>query len=423
MRFTDLSQWLRWQEGLHPSTIDLGLERVADTLRRLGWQQPQYPVITVGGTNGKGSSVALLESILLQAGYRVGCFTSPHLRRYNERITLDRQPVSDSALIAAFERIDAARGSQTLTFFEFNTLAALLCFASQPLDAVILEVGMGGRLDAVNVVDADVALVSSIALDHCQWLGADVESIGREKAGIFRPGRPAVLGSRDMPRSISRVAAQIGAQPLQLGVAYDYRRGEHDWEWCNANGVLAGLPPPALRGEVQFANAAAVLAVLDCLRARLPVPRNALDAGLRGVQLAGRFQQLASRPDWIVDVAHNPAAAHTLAAQLMQHQPPGRTFAVASMLGDKDIEGIAAALHGRIDAWIVGGLPGERAVAPARVAQRLGEGGANVIATAPDIAGACELARQLAGPADRVIAFGSFLTVAEVLDWFDTHRP
>jgi dihydrofolate synthase/folylpolyglutamate synthase len=419
MRFTDLSQWLHWQESLHPNAIDLGLQRVTETLQQLGWQRPRCPVITVGGTNGKGSSVALLESILLQAGYRVGAFTSPHLRRYNERITLDRQPVSDAALMTAFERIDAARGAQTLTFFEFNTLAALLCFENAPLDAVILEVGMGGRLDAVNVVDADVALVSSIALDHCQWLGADLASIGREKAGIFRAGRPAVFGSREMPHSIAEVAAQTGAQLLRLGVAFDYRRGEHDWEWFNAGIMLAGLPPPALMGEVQFANAAAVLAVLDCLRTRLPVPRSALDAGLRGVQLTGRFQRLASRPDWIVDVAHNPAAAHTLALQLAQQPPQGRTFAVASMLGDKDIEGMAAALRGRIDAWIVGGLPGERAVPAASVARRLSEAGADVIATVPDIAAACEVAQQQAGPADRVIAFGSFLTVAEVLDWFE----
>jgi dihydrofolate synthase/folylpolyglutamate synthase len=419
MRFTDLSQWLRWQEALHPNAIDLGLQRVTNTLQRLGWQRPQCPVIIVGGTNGKGSSVALLESILLQAGYRVGCFTSPHLRTYNERITLDRQPVSDAALMAAFERIDAARQPETLTFFEFNTLAALLCFESQQLDAVILEVGMGGRLDAVNVVDADVALVSSIGLDHCGWLGADLESIGREKAGIFRAGRPAVFGSRDMPDSISQVAQQLGAQLLQLGVAFDYRRGERDWEWFNGVTRHAGLPPPALVGEVQFANAAAALTVLDRLHSRLPVPRSAIDAGLQRVQLAGRFQRLAGTPDWIVDVAHNPAAAHTLAAQLAEQPPAGRTLAVTSMLGDKDIEGIAGALRGCIDGWIVGGLRGERAVPARDVARRLAAGGAHILAQAPSVAEACEVARQLAVPQDRIVAFGSFLTVAEVLDWFD----
>jgi dihydrofolate synthase/folylpolyglutamate synthase len=422
MRFTDLSQWLRWQETLHPNSIDLGLERVSSTLQRLCWRRPHCPVITVGGTNGKGSSVALLESILLQAGYHVGCFTSPHLRTYNERITLDHRPVSDAMLLAAFERIDAARELHTLTFFEFNTLAALLCFDSQPLDAVILEVGMGGRLDAVNVVDADVALVSSIALDHCQWLGSDLEAIGREKAGIFRAGRPAVFGSRDMPRSIAQVAEQSGAQLLQLGAAFDYQRGEREWQWFNGVTQHAGLPPPALLGEVQFANAAAALAALDCLRHRLPVPRSAIDAGLQGVRLIGRFQRLASMPDWIVDVAHNPAAACTLAEQLAQQPTAGRTLAVAGMLGDKDIEGMAAALRGRIDGWIVGGLRGERAIPAQGVAQRLAAGGAHILDTAPSIAQACDVAHRLAAPLDRVIGFGSFLTVAEVLDWFDARR-
>jgi dihydrofolate synthase / folylpolyglutamate synthase len=422
MRFTDLSQWLGWQEQLHPNSIDLGLQRVSSTLQSLGWQRPRCPVITVGGTNGKGSSVALLESILLQAGYRVGSFTSPHLRTYNERITLDRRPVSDAALMTAFERIDAARGAHTLTFFEFNTLAALLCFESPPLDAIILEVGMGGRLDAVNVVDADVALVSSIALDHCQWLGADVESIGREKAGIFRTGRPAVFGARDMPRSIAEVAEQLGAPLLQLGVSFDYRCSGREWQWLSGATQYAGLPSPALVGEVQFANAAAVLAVLDCLRARLPVSRAAIDAGLQGVQLTGRFQRLAQAPDWIVDVAHNPASAYTLAQQLGQQFTAGRTWAVAGMLGDKDVEGIARALHGRIDGWIVGGLQGERAIAAQDLARRLAAGGAHILDVANSIAAACEMAHQRAAPADRIIGFGSFLTVAAVLDWFDARR-
>jgi dihydrofolate synthase/folylpolyglutamate synthase len=422
MRFPDLAQWLRWQEGLHPNAIDLGLQRVTNTLQRLGWRRPHCPVITVGGTNGKGSSVALLESMLTCAGYRVGCFTSPHLRSYNERIKCNGRQVSNAVLMEAFARIDAARQPDTLTFFEFNTLAALLCFEREPLDAVILEVGMGGRLDAVNVVDADVALVSSIALDHCQWLGSDVQAIGREKAGIFRGGRPAVFGSREMPRSIAEVAQQVGAQLLQLGVDFDYQRREHDWDWFNGVRRFEGLPPPALAGEVQFANAAAVLAVLDCLRERLPMPPGALEHGLREVTLPGRFQRLGSAPEWIVDVAHNPAAAQTLAAQLAEQRTCGKTLAVASMLGDKDIEGIARMLHGRIDAWIVGGLRGERAAPVEEVARRLQAGGAHVVAAVPSITQACETAQQQAAASDRIIAFGSFLTVAEVMDWFDTCR-
>jgi dihydrofolate synthase / folylpolyglutamate synthase len=421
MRFTHLSHWLRWQEGLHPNAIDLGLERVANTLRNLGWQRPRCPVITVGGTNGKGSSVALLESLLAQGGYRVGCFTSPHLRSYNERITLAGEQVSDAALMAAFERIDAARGRDSLTFFEFNTLAALLIFESAQLDAIVLEVGLGGRLDAVNVVDADAALVSSIALDHCQWLGTDLDSIGREKAGIFRSGRPAIFGSRHMPASIAQVASEVGAQLLRLGVDFDYRCAERDWQWHNARTRHAALPPPALAGGIQFDNAAAVLAVLDALHPRLPLQRAAIDRGLRNVRLAGRFQRFDARPEWIVDVAHNPAAAHTLAALLTQHPCAGRTIAVASILADKDIEGIAAALHGRIDAWMVAGLGGERALPAEAVAQRLEAGGARIAAILPTVAEACMAARKLAVAEDRVIVFGSFLTVAAALDWIDAN--
>jgi dihydrofolate synthase / folylpolyglutamate synthase len=420
MRFTQLSDWLRWQEGLHPSAIELGLERVAATLHRLQWQAPLCPVITVAGTNGKGSSVALLESMLSSGGYRVGCFTSPHLLSYNERITLAGHPVSDATLMTAFDRIDAARGTNTLTFFEFNTLAALLTFQSAALDAIILEVGLGGRLDAVNVVDADVALVTSIALDHCQWLGGDVESIGREKAGVFRAARPAVYGARQMPASMQQVAGELGTPLLQLGVDFDYRRGETDWDWYSSRTRHGALPNPALVGEVQFENASAVIAVLECLQSRLPLPRAALEAGLRRVKLAGRFQRLGSEPEWIVDVAHNPAAAHTLAAQLRERSCRGRTLAVCSILGDKDIEGIAEALAGCVDGWIVGGLGGVRALTAESVAQRLQRGGAKVLAIVPTVAEACEIAQSVATVADRVVGLGSFLTVAAVLEWFDT---
>src|SRR5687768_17411660 len=219
-----LSEWLRWQETLHPSAIDLGLDRMHRTLARLGWQQPRCPVITVGGTNGKGSTVALASRILAEAGYRVGTFTSPHLLRYNERIVLDGREISDESLVAAFERIDAARGEDTLTFFEFNTLAALLIFDTACVDAIVLEVGLGGRLDSVNAVDADDAVVTSIALDHCDWLGPDVESIGREKAGIFRAGKPAIFGSRQMPASIAAAAQALGTPLYRLGQDFDWRR-------------------------------------------------------------------------------------------------------------------------------------------------------------------------------------------------------
>lgn len=424
MRFARLADWLSWQETLHPQAIDLGLERLQRTLARLGWRRPACPVITVGGTNGKGSCVALLCHILRSADYRVGTFTSPHLIRYNERIAIDGREISDASLIAAFERIDAARGDETLTFFEFNTLAALLVMETANLDAIVLEVGLGGRLDAVNVVDADVALVTSIALDHCDWLGPDVETIGAEKAGIFRSERPAVFGSRAMPESIRRRAQALDSDLLQLGVDFGFERSADRWAWWSARGAtrIENLPFPGLFGNAQFDNAAAVLQVLDSLSARLPVSRSALESGLRAVRLAGRFQVVSEHPQWILDVAHNPAAAATLAGQLRLEGKRRRTLAVCGILGDKDIEAIAAELRGSFDEWIVAGLSGARAVAPDELAARLRNEGAEVVATAASVAAACEIARGRATAEDRIVVFGSFLTVGPALEWLQREQ-
>lgn len=418
MRFTRLSDWLSWQETLHPNAIDLGLDRLRRTLGALGWRRPSCPIVTIAGTNGKGSSVALLTRILSEAGYRVGTFTSPHLLEYNERITIAERPISDASLIAAFERIDAARGADTLTFFEFNTLAALLIFETAGLDAIVLEVGMGGRLDAVNVVDADAALVTSIALDHCEWLGSDLEAIGREKAGIFRPSRPAVLGSRSLPKSIFETADALGSRVLWLGREFDYVRQGARWSWRGLQQRWDDLPPPSLIGDIQYDNASAVLALLESLSGRLPVDRSAIERGLTSTRLIGRFQVVPDRGfEWILDVAHNPAAAHSLAAQLDGRAARGRTLAVCGMLGDKDIEGVAAELSGRFDAWIVGGLTGARAIAPEQIAARLRSAGAAVSEVAPDIVEACRRAERMAASGDRVVVFGSFLAVAPVLEW------
>jgi dihydrofolate synthase / folylpolyglutamate synthase len=415
-----LSQWLSWQETLHPSAIDLGLERLCRTLGRLQWQRPACPVISVGGTNGKGSTVALTTRILAAAGYRVGTFTSPHLRRYNERITIDGREVSDASLIAAFERIDAARGADTLTFFEFNTLAALLIFETAGLDAMVLEVGMGGRLDAVNVVDADVALISSVALDHCEWLGTDVETIGREKAGIMRAGRPAIFGSRALPVSVAAVAGELGSDLRCLGRDFDWQRDASGWTWRGREQSHQGLPVPALSGEVQFDNAAAVLATLESIDARLPVPRRALEQGLRTVQLPGRFQIVPGPVQWILDVAHNPAAAGTLARQLVARGRGGRTIAVCGILGDKDIEGIAQQVRECFDAWIVVGLSSARALSAEALAARLSTAGARNVSTATDVDAGCLAASRLAAAGDRVVVFGSFLTVGPALDWLQS---
>jgi len=417
VRFSTLAEWLSWQESLHPSAIDLGLVRLNRTLDRLGWRRPVCPVITVGGTNGKGSSVALLNRILSEAGYRVGTFTSPHLLRYNERIVIADRPVCDASLIAAFERIDAARGDDTLTFFEFNALAAFLVFETAGLDAIVLEVGMGGRLDASNAIDADAALVTSIALDHCEWLGHDVETIGREKAGIFRRGRPAVFGSADMPQSIEKSAEEMGARLLRLGRDFGHRRHGDRWSWHGTKSRYENLPRPALVGEIQFDNAAAVLTVLESLAERLPVTRDAVVRGLQRVSLPGRFQIVQGRAEWILDVAHNPAAAHTLASQLAQRTTSGRTIAVCGMLGDKDIEGVVDELRGRFDEWLVCGLSGARAVDVNQLAQRLGARGAHITALAPDVSAACTLADSVARAGDRIVVFGSFLTVGPALAW------
>src|SRR5688572_29500684 len=418
-RFRRLADWLAWQETLHPNAIDLGLDRLQRTLDRLGWQRPACPVITVAGTNGKGSCVALTARILREAGYRVGTFTSPHLLRYNERIAIDGVEVADEALIAAFERIDAARGDDTLTFFEFNAAAALLVFADARPDAVVLEVGMGGRLDAVNVVDADVALVTSIDLDHCDWLGHDRETIGREKAGIFRAGRPAIFGARDMPASIRESAQQVGADLQQLGRDFDWVRSGDRWTWRGRAGEQRDLPAPALRGEIQYNNAAAVLAALQALESRLSVPRSAIERGLQTVTLPGRFQVLQqSSPrsiEWILDVAHNPAAAHTLAAQLAARKDGGRTIAVCGVLSDKDVEGIVGELRSSFDAWVIVGLQGARALPAEVLAARVRKVGANVEAVAADVVAGCLAAEAMAQAGDRIVVFGSFLTVGPAL--------
>ena len=417
MRFTRLADWLAWQETLHPSAIDLGLDRVRRVLDALQWQPPAFRVITVSGTNGKGSTVAVLDSILRAAGYRVGAFTSPHLVRYNERIRINGNEVSDAALCNAFDEIERARGAQSLTFFEFNTLAALLIFRDANPDVVVLEVGMGGRLDATNVVDADVSIVTSVALDHCEWLGADVESIAREKAGIFRRGRPAIFGDRQMPASIASVA-ELEQVPLwQFGTHFGYERPGTDWSWWSPSLRYERLPPPALPGDSQFANAATAIAALTRLAASLPVTQAHIAAGLQTVRLPGRFQIRAGDPLWVFDVAHNPAAAQVLAQNLQAQPVPGRTLGVCGILADKDVSGIVQQLLPAIDVWIAAGLEGARALTPAQLAQQLRLAGAVVQAEAQDVGAACESALRTARPGDRIVVFGSFLTVGAAIQW------
>ncbi len=416
-RFSGLDAWLAWQETLHPQSIELGLARVGRVLARTGWQRPAHPVITVGGTNGKGSCVALLSAILRAAGRRVVTFTSPHLVDYRERIRLDGQPVSAASLVAAFERIGDALGDDSLTFFEFNTLAALLVSETYAPDALVLEVGMGGRLDAVNLVDADVAVVTSVSLDHTEWLGADVETIGREKAGIFRAGRPAICGMPEPPSSVIEEAQRIGALRVQRGRDFDARvESPGTWAYTGPRWQWSGLPRPALPGAVQVGNAATVLAALEPLADRLGVTRPAVEQGLRTVTLAGRFERRGDPRgfEWVLDVAHNPDSARVLAECLRESPVAGRTYAVCGMLADKDVASALTHLRGAFDAWYAATTEGPRGLTAAQLAERAVALG---IAMTPggSIAEAMHAAATRARCGDRIVVFGSFHTVGPAL--------
>lgn len=416
-RFPRLDDWLEWQMSLHPNAIDLGLERVSRVLARTGWRGPAQPVITVGGTNGKGSCVALLDALLRAGGFRVGTFTSPHLVDYRERIRLDGEWVSEASLVAAFERIADALCGDSLTFFEFNTLAALLVFETWAPDAIVLEVGLGGRLDAVNVVDADVAIVVSVALDHMEWLGPDLESIGREKAGIFRRSCPAVCGMSEPPRSLLDSAAEVGARLLLRGRDFDASgRADGRWDFRDGHGLLAALPAPALEGVAQTGNSAVAIAALRQLSGRLPLDRAAIDSGLATVRLQGRYQRIpgAGGVEWVLDVAHNPAAAATLAVNLARHAVPGITIAVCGMLDDKDVGGVLDALRDRVDRWFAATTDGPRGLADAALAARARAVGIEMTA-AGSVADAMRQALGAARAGDRIVVFGSFHTVGPAL--------
>ncbi len=426
---SSLEEWLAYQTRVHPIAIDLGLERLAEVLRRLQWRRPAVPVISVAGTNGKGSVVATAAAILAAAGLRAGVFTSPHLRDYRERIRLAGHCVGEQPLLRAFERIERARGEISLTFFEYNTLAALLIFEAQELDAWILEVGMGGRLDAVNVVDPDVAVVVSIGFDHQQFLGSTLESIAREKAGIFRAGRAAVLGSRSPPPALADAARAIGAKLKRLGVEFDYRRDGERWAYRSARWDLADLPPSALHGDAQYDNAATAIAALEELAPRLPIRPLAVAAGLRSVRLAARFQLIdasrtvragdANGPAWILDVAHNQDAARVLARNLRALPVSGRTVGICGILADKDASAIVAELAGAIDEWWFVSTEGERGRSGAALSEGVAADVQAPAHAADAIADACDAALAACRRGDRVVIFGSFHTVGPAIDWLE----
>ncbi|HVR81186.1 MAG TPA: bifunctional tetrahydrofolate synthase/dihydrofolate synthase [Luteimonas sp.] len=411
-----LADWLAYIERQHPQSIAMGLDRVRDVAKRMRLKRPAKKVITVAGTNGKGSTVAFIDAIARAAGWRVGAYTSPHLLAYNERVRIGGRDVADEDLIAGFEAVEAARGDTRLTYFEYGTLCALWLFQRSKLDLAILEVGLGGRLDAVNLVDADVAVITTVDLDHQDWLGNDREAIGYEKAGIARAWKPLVLGEDDPPSSVLGHAYAIGASALRANCDFFFERidGEY-WRWREV-GYQIELPLPRLAAPTQLRNAATAIAALRGLRK--PLPKPAIAHGIAAAHLAGRLQRF-ERDDVeiVVDVGHNPQAARELSAWLQQTPASGRTFAVFAALGDKDLQGLVAALAGRIDAWFLAGIDdaGPRGLAVAAFAQRLagtaaGDGGRH--ATVQE---ALSTARVQARKGDRILVFGSFHTAAAAL--------
>ncbi len=412
-----LEEWLAHCEQLHPVSIDMGLDRVAAVAAKLsiGFE---CPVITVAGTNGKGSTCAMLEGILQHAGYRTGVYTSPHLVHFEERCRLQGQAVPAAALLEGFARVEQARGDTSLTYFEFTTLAILSVLQGAGLDVVILEVGLGGRLDAVNIVDADCAIITSIDLDHTALLGPDRESIGREKAGILRTGKPAIISDPVPPQSVIDRATQIGADLWLVGRDFNFTGDRQQWAWAGRGRRYSGLAYPALRGANQLVNASGVLAALVALRGQLPVTAQAVRSGLAMVELPGRFQVVAGQPALVLDVAHNPHAVAALTANLDAMGFFPVTHAVFGAMADKDLAALLARIDPLIDRWYFTDLPLPRAASAAalQAIQAALPGARKVPAsTHPDPLSALRAARDAADPADRIIVFGSFHTVGGVL--------
>lgn len=423
MRFDRLDDWLSWLETLHPKSIDLGLDRVRQVAGRLGVLKPGMPVLTVAGTNGKGSVTALLEVLLRAQGRRTALYTSPHIRRFNERIRIDGREATDEAIVRALAAVDGARGEVSLTYFEFTTLAAFVLFHEARLDAWVLEIGLGGRLDAVNVIDPDVAVLTSVGLDHAEWLGHTREDVGREKAGIFRTGRPAVIGEPDPPESVRAAVRSTGARPLWAGADFRARpgagvpgeAGHWSWEGQGASGPLRlpDLPVPALA----LANAATALQALACLP--VPVDPPAVRRALAAVRLAGRNQRIDHRGRAVViDVGHNADALRFLRGELPRHGLCTRFHIVLGMLADKDIEAAVAVLAPLAEAWHIAPLPTPRSADAARLAEAVRAISDRPLTVHPGIAQA--LREVLAGAGtEPVLATGSFFTVAEALSVVD----
>ena len=450
MRFNNLNDWLTWQESLNPREIELGLERVSAVSKQAGHTSTfNCPLITVAGTNGKGSVVAMLEAMAMSAGLNVCSYTSPHLFQYNERIKINSQPVSDDELCAAFERLDQARGDYPLTYFEFGTLAAIDLFYKQQLDLVILEVGLGGRLDAVNIMDADVSILTSVAIDHIDWLGDDRETIGYEKAGVFRSGKPVICGDRKVPSSVSSYAEQLDCELKQLGRDYDISVNETTGQWHLHSAIadLSDIDAPSLSGYFQYENAAAALMALLTLKAKGLLAsaqsnnsfEDAIIDGLQSIKLSGRFQKVNELPLVLVDVAHNLQAAQALVSQLKAtRSDTTKTWAILAMLSDKDVNGVIEQVSSEIDHWCFAGLESvSRGMSVNDFSillpdilisnDLIGKTKATnqckmfpaVAMQASSVTAACEKVLTMVNEGDRIIIFGSFYTVAEAMQFFD----
>jgi len=416
MRFNCLHEWLEWQEELHFTAIELGLDRCNEVAENMGLLKPDFTVISVAGTNGKGSSVAMLNSILSNSGYKTGCYTSPHLIRYNERIKLDEVEVTDEMLCESFSRIDHARGDVSLTYFEFGTLAALDIFHHAGIDIALLEVGLGGRLDAVNCLDADIALITSIDLDHMQWLGFDRETIAREKAGIFRSNKPAICSDPHPPETVLQYAEEIGATLYILGRDFNYQLSDDNWSWQWGSVVHEKLPHPSQYNSCQVQNAAGVLMVLNVLDSRMPVAVGAIEKGLKNFSLAGRFQMLSEGTQTILDVAHNNQSAKTLVHNLKQLPNSGKTYIIIGMLKDKDRNSVLGELMEIADYWHTVTISNPRGTDSETIKNELLELGVNVPISENDtVADAFLKLKDEIGMHDRIVVTGSFLTVGDAI--------
>jgi len=414
-----LAQWLAYIEQQHPDAIAMGLDRVREVAKHMGLTQPAKHCITVGGSNGKGSTVAFIQAIAMAAGWKVGSYTSPHLLRYNERVTINGNTASDEVLAAGFEAVENARNGIALTYFEYGTLAALWLFEQENLDLAVLEVGLGGRLDAVNIIDADVAVITTVDIDHSDWLGNDRETIGAEKAGIMRSGKPVIIGEKDPPSSVLRHAYTLGAPLIRSGCDFLYRPlGGKRWQWRDAGRKLS-LPAPQLAAPVQFSNAATAIAALRALNCSLP--HSAWAQGIASAQLPGRLQRFVRNGvELLLDVGHNPQAAAALAQALQQQPIRGRTMAIYAALTDKDAVAVVKALQSQINDWHLAGLAVTRGQTALQLRHRL-IGTAAVSAPLSDnVAQALTAVLAHANVGDRVLVLGSFYTVAEALHYLNT---